>query len=1003
MIIAVDAEWISESGHRLTENPRKFLGSPGDFVAGLRRTERLQVRMCPRMSAEFPATAGEHGTDLIIRQLGFGLQFFVRMVCLLPAGPTSRTITHQEQCGLCAELSHERVGCSEVVGISVIERETDRTFREVSVVEQLAGKNEVKTLAAEPAELFSEGRRRHSELVELRTGAVFPDHMVHQDSWVAPVRRGLPPGVSHAEPAGDTEGGGGRGEQQRWQNHRASFQWLSAAKPLEQARIRPGTGDERAVWIVAPAGLCRKISFAGVISRWRESAEDRNVHLDGFCQTGLQPRSGGRRRCPEAAFRRVPAARFGQGGLCTPRPTYRKRVQQQFSRSNRETNVMQVYLRIGKYLWPYRRMFLWSIACAAIVSVFWAMNLSIAFPIVKVLFQNGSLQSYVESRIGELDAEIRQETAALQQLEPDRVERRSRTQKRLSDASHELVLMTQVQKRILPYIPNDKFETVTLILGILLAATFLKGVFIYLQELLVGSVVQLTVNAIRQDCFRTALRLDYQSVSRIGASSLMSRMTNDIEQMTVAIRVFGVSLVREPLKAGACTAMAFFVNWRLTLLAVTVVPLLGLVFHSYGRKLRRASHRTMESMASIYACISESFSSTRIVIAFSGFRQHRKQFLRVNRDYYNDSMKVVRLGSLVRPVTEMMAVIAVFAAMAPGAYLVLRETHTVFGIRLAAEPMEIAELTMLYALLAGTLDPVRRLSGIFSQIKRGMAGCERVFALIDEKSIIPEPKSPRMMVRHCSAIAFQGVSFRYQGLDAGETPRPLALKDVSLEIPFGEVVAVVGGNGSGKSTLVSLLPRFVDPAEGRVLIDGVDIRELRTHDLRSQIGLVTQETMLFNTSICENIRYGCPTATRAQIEEAARQAQALPFISQLPEGFDTALGDKGGKLSGGQRQRIALARAIVRDPAILILDEATSAVDSQSEEVIHKVLKQFSVGRTVFIISHVLNRTFLDLVTHIVVLDQGRLVAAGTHDQLMLSCPQYRSLSQCPVNYRDAA
>ena len=363
----------------------------------------------------------------------------------------------------------------------------------------------------------------------------------------------------------------------------------------------------------------------------------------------------------------------------------------------------------------------------------------------------------------------------------------------------------------------------------------------------------------------------------------------------------------------------------------------------------------------------------------------------------------MKLGALVRPITEIMGVVGVFAALAPGAYLVLRNTDTILGIQLAAEPMGIAELATLYALLAGTLDPVRKLSGIFEQIKRGMAGSERVFDLIDETSIVPAPRSPRMMIRHSSMISLQDVSFRYEDTAAEGHSRPLALKGVSLDVRFGEVIAVVGGNGSGKSTLLSLLPRFMDPGEGRVLIDGVDIRELRTHDLRSQIGLVTQETLLFNDSIFENIRYGNPAATREMVVAAAVQAQAAGFIEQLPDGLDTIVGDKGSKLSGGQRQRIALARAIVRDPTILILDEATSAVDSQSEEVIHSVLKEFSKNRTVFIISHVLNRTFLDLVTRIVVMDQGRILATGKHSELMESCAAYRALNQSPLGVRNAA
>jgi subfamily B ATP-binding cassette protein MsbA len=627
------------------------------------------------------------------------------------------------------------------------------------------------------------------------------------------------------------------------------------------------------------------------------------------------------------------------------------------------------------------------------------MNLSIAFPVVKVLFENDSLHGYVDGEIAALEESIRKDSAQLEQIPETQVKPRADYQYRVSQQSRTLLLLVRVKKSILPWVPEDKFDTMALILGVLVGATLLKGVFIYFQELLVGAVVQLTANSIRLDCFRSALKLDYQTLSRIGTPSLMSRMTNDIEQMTLAIRVFGVTLIREPLKAGACIGLAFYVNWRLTLLSITAIPLLGIAFSIFGRRLRRASHRTMESMSKIYETISETFGAARIVMAFSGFRKHRKQFIRANREYYTGTMKIVRLGAMSRPSTELMAVLGVFAALGPGAYLVLRNTNEIQGIKLSAAQMSIAELITLYSLLAGTLDPVRKLSGIFEQVKRGMAGCERVFSLIDQKSIVPEPKNARMLVRHSSMISFQEVSFRYEGIETDENQRPMALKDISLEVKFGEVVAVLGGNGSGKSTMLSLLPRFMDPTEGRILIDGVDIREVRTHDLRSQIGLVTQETMLFNDTIYENIRYGNPSATRAMIEKAAEQAQAAGFIRQLPDGFETIVGDKGGKLSGGQRQRIALARAILRDPPILMLDEATSAVDSQSEEVIHTVLKDFSKNRTVFIISHVLNRTFLDLVTRIVVMDQGRILATGTHEELMRTCPAYRGMhhSQIPI------
>lgn len=664
---------------------------------------------------------------------------------------------------------------------------------------------------------------------------------------------------------------------------------------------------------------------------------------------------------------------------------------------------MQNFLRISSYILRYRKLVGLSIICAIVVSLFWALNLSIAFPVVKVLFQNDSLHEFVDQEIEGLQASIREDELALANIPQQDVKQRAKIQYQVGEESRQLLLLTRVRNSVLPHVPRDKFDTMAVILLVLLAATLLKGLFIYYQEMLVGSVVQLTVNAIRQDCFRAALKLDSQTLSSIGTSTLMSRMTNDIEQMTNAIKVFGVTLVREPLKASACTALAFYVNWRLALLSVTMVPLLGLVFNFFGRRLRRASHRTMESMARIYDCIAETFGSARIVMAFSGFRKHRKKFLQANRDYYVGSMKIVRLGALSRPISEIMGVLGVFAALGPGAYLVLRETDSILGIKLATAPMSIAELATLYALLAGTLDPVRKLSSVFEQIKRGMAGSDRVFSLIDMRTAVPEPKSPRVMIPHQSLISLRNVSFRYDGTDVEGSLRPLALRNVSLDVKFGEVVAVVGGNGSGKSTLLSLLPRFMDPVEGQILIDGVDIRELRTQDLRSQIGLVTQETFLFNDTIFENIRYGNPSATREMVVEAANRAQAAGFISQLPDGFETIVGEKGGKLSGGQRQRIALARAIIRNPSILILDEATSAVDSQSEDVIHAVLKSFSVNRTVFIITHSLSSAFLDLVTRVVVMDQGQIVATGTYDELVRTAPAYSRLLQAETTHFRAA
>ena len=658
--------------------------------------------------------------------------------------------------------------------------------------------------------------------------------------------------------------------------------------------------------------------------------------------------------------------------------------------------------RIAKYLWPYRLTFGLSILFAFGIAACWCVNLSAVGPVVKILFENDSLQQFVDTRIEESNQAIAAETEFLSAVDPGDLSKRAKVQSRITDATRSLQTYTNLNTYVMPYVPVDKFNTIGLILVFVLVGTLVKCGFIYAQEMLVGSVMTLTANDIRRDCFRAALKLDLQTAAAEGTPGLLSRMTNDIQQLTMAISVFGTRLIREPLKAAACIGAAFYINWRLTLMAVMVVPLIGVFLAKFGRRLKKASKSAMESVETIYDSISETFESFKVVSAFSGQRRQRRQFYKANRDFYIHTMKCVRANSLIRPTSELMGILVVMVAFAPGVYLVLRNTDTIFGVQLAPSAMTITELMTLYVLLAGVLDPVRKLSTVFGQIKLGMAGADRVFALIDKQSIVNEPEAARELIRHSDSIRFSDVSFKYLSnqLDDG---RPPALQMVNLTVKSGEVVAVVGSNGSGKSTLLSLLPRFMDPQSGTVQIDDVDIREYRTTDLRSQIGLVSQETMLFDDTIYENIRFGNFSAGRAAVEAAARQAHAWSFISELPDGIDTEIGPGGGRLSGGQRQRISLARAIVRDPAILILDEATSAVDAQSEDLIHRVLKTFSKGRTVFIITHVLSDTFLDLVDRIVVMDQGKLVADGTHSELLRTCGTYQRLTQSGSNNGRAA
>ncbi len=291
-----------------------------------------------------------------------------------------------------------------------------------------------------------------------------------------------------------------------------------------------------------------------------------------------------------------------------------------------------------------------------------------------------------------------------------------------------------------------------------------------------------------------------------------------------------------------------------------------------------------------------------------------------------------------------------------------------------------------FALLAGMADPLRKMSDIFSNLQAGFAASDRIFARLDRQPTVRDPKQPAPFQRHHRELSFENVGFAYQ-------PDKPVLEEVNLKIAFGETIAIVGPNGCGKSTLANLIPRFADPTTGVVKVDGVPLAEMRLRDVRGQIGLVTQETMLFDDTIFNNIRYGTPHATREQVIEAAKQAHAHRFIeNELPDGYETSAGALGNCLSGGQRQRIALARAILRDPAILILDEATSQVDLESEQAIQQVLEKFTRGRTTIIITHRL--AVLSLADRIVAMQAGRILDVGRHEELLARCSLYHRLYQ---------
>lgn len=678
---------------------------------------------------------------------------------------------------------------------------------------------------------------------------------------------------------------------------------------------------------------------------------------------------------------------------------------------------MESLTRLIPFVWRHRRDWALSVLAALGVAVLWVAALLLVIPLMQVLLQGKTVREHyaTEIRLQQKQAgEAAAKLAVIQEELADLAARNapatsneavtalrseSREKARLAEAARLELYYRRMEAWLLPWLPDDRFQLLTVLMIGLLSMTAIKGACVWAQEVLLGRVVQGTLMAVRERLLRRTLRLDYQTLAATGTPQLMSRFTYDLNQLQHGLDIVGGRLIVEPLKLCGCLVCAFWINWRLTLLSLVTVPLVGLLFRRFGKQLKKASHRQLDSMARIFHVLEETLHSLRVVQAFRNERLHRRRFAAENRDYYRRAMQIHRIDATTNPSVELMATAAAFLALLPGAYLVLRQETKIGGIQLAASVMTFADLAGLYTMLAAMLDPARKLSSIYAKLRKAAAAAERVFGLLERSPAVTSGHHRRQAPVPARQIEFRHVTFRYASTE-GELPP--SLDDVSATIACGEVVAVVGGNGSGKSTLINLLPRFFDPEQGQVLIDGVDLKELPLRGLRSHIGLVTQETLLFDRSIRDNIRLGKPGASDAEIDRAARLAHVTEFAERLPHGLNTTAGDRGGRLSGGQKQRIALARAILRDPAILILDEATSAIDAESEVLIQRALRDFSRGRTVFIITHSLSPALLELVTQVMVMDRGRLLAQGPHETVLRTCPAYRELYERQVRQRAA-
>ena len=536
------------------------------------------------------------------------------------------------------------------------------------------------------------------------------------------------------------------------------------------------------------------------------------------------------------------------------------------------------------------------------------------------------------------------------------------------------VLMNNMNYYINSLISEWGQTTTLLFIGIFLGiTTFLKTGAYFLAAATIIPIRTGVVRDIRNQLYQkiTSLPLGFFSEERKG--DIIARMSGDVQEIENSIMASLEMLFKNPILIVCYFAALLFISWELTLFTIVIVPIMGWFMGWVGRKLKQDSIKAQTLWSDTMSQVEETLGGLRIIKAFCAEGKMNRRFDQINTAYRNDIMKVNIRQSSAHPMSEFLGTIMIVIVLWFGGVLVLN-SHTLSG------PIFIYYLVMLYSII----NPLKDFSKAGYNIPKGLASMERIDKILKAENTIKEPAQPKHLPSFEHQIEFKDVSFKY-----GEQ---WVLRNINLTIPKGKTIAIVGQSGSGKSTLVDLIPRYYDVQEGEVLIDGINVKDLGIQDLRQLIGNVNQEAILFNDSFRNNISFGVENATQEQIEEAAKIANAYDFITASEQGFDTNIGDRGGRLSGGQRQRVSIARAILKNPPILILDEATSALDTESERLVQDALERLMKTRTTVAIAHRLST--IKNADEICVLHEGQIVERGTHEELLSFDGYYKHLQE---------
>ena len=675
---------------------------------------------------------------------------------------------------------------------------------------------------------------------------------------------------------------------------------------------------------------------------------------------------------------------------------------------------MKYFYKALRYSWPYR----WRIAagwlCAGIATILYVGSISAVGPLFGLLFQEPPKGIHFMSRPIPSDPEHKEwvlevthhwkvensdsvgsfevRDAALLvnpkwvQANQVRVIRTAEGLSLLADQAHESgKIYAPLLTTLANALPTNRYSCLLWIMAGVVAMTIMRGALRYTNEYLVGHATNRAMLALRLRIYDHVLRSPLSLFARVGPTDIMSRFQQDCFLVQEGTKTLLGKVFSEPIRAVVCVVLAIIVGasidpW-LPVIILGMVPLIGYLVRQLAKLMRRSSRKALESWAQLVSILEESLFGIRIVKGYRLEAHERRKFFQASRRLFRQLLRAIRIDAITEPAVETLFTIAVAGAVLIGG-------KRIIDIGLAQD--SLADLILFFGLLAGALDPARKLSNVSNRISQAAAGADRIFSILASE-VEPRYGTRGMLLpRLRQAIEFKDVSFSYPTGD-------VVLKEVNFAVRHGEVVAIIGRTGCGKTTLVSLIPRFFTPSAGAIFIDGINIQEVTLRSLRDQIAIVPQETLPFAESVATNIALGArqtsgPAPTQAEIEAAARAAHADVFIQRLPDGYETVIGEHGATLSGGERQRLALARAIIRDPALLILDEATSALDEETQAMVQETLSRFAKGRTVILIAHRLST--LNIADRIIVMDAGRIIDAGTHDELLARCMLYRRLRE---------